>query len=165
MAEQKTEAIKYWKMTADGLGDIGMFNSCSLPSMSLQASEFKVWDGQGKPNPLPTGVQATFGDVTLGRGVDDKAELWKWISKIAQKGATADTVKEVTLMACNADGGAGPGVEAHERVPVVVLGRGHGGRGHGRADRADLDQVHGRAARRRGRPDRRASRPGGGGGR
>jgi phage tail-like protein len=105
MADEKTEPIKYWKITAEGIGTIGMFNSCSLPSMSLQASEFKVWDGQGKPNPLPTGVQATFGDVTLSRGVDDKAELWKWISKIAQKGASADTVKEVSLMACNAEGG------------------------------------------------------------
>ena len=103
--DQKTEPIKYWKITAEGVGTIGMFNSCGLPSMSLQASEFKVWDGQGKPNPLPTGVQASFGDVTLTRGVDDKAELWKWISKIAQKGANADTVKEVTLMACNAEGG------------------------------------------------------------
>ena len=105
-AEEKTEAIKYWKITAEGIGTIGMFNSCSLPSMSLQASEFKVWDQQGKPNPLPTGVQASFGPVTLGRGVDDKAELWKWISKIAQKGATPETVKEVTLMACNAEGTA-----------------------------------------------------------
>jgi phage tail-like protein len=106
MAEQKTEPIKYWKITAEGVGTIGMFNSCSLPSMSLQASEFKVWDQQGKPNPLPTGVQATFGDVTLSRGVDDKAELWKWISKIAQKGASHETVKEVTLMACDAAGAA-----------------------------------------------------------
>ena len=40
----------------------------------------------------------------LSRGVDTAAELWKWISLIAQKGCTADTVKEVTLMACNADG-------------------------------------------------------------
>ena len=106
MADQKAEPIKYWKITAEGIGTIGMFNSCSLPSMSLQASEFKVWDEQGKPNPLPTGVQATFGDVTLTRGVDDKAELWKWISKVAQKGASAETIKEVTLMACNAAGGA-----------------------------------------------------------
>ena len=105
MAEQqKTEPIKYWKITAEGIGTIGMFNSCGLPSMSLQASEFKVWDEQGKPNPLPTGVQATFGDVTLTRGVDDKAELWKWISKIAQKGATPETCKEVTLLACDAEG-------------------------------------------------------------
>jgi phage tail-like protein len=106
MADQKTEPIKYWKITAEGIGTIGMFNSCSLPSMSLQASEFKVWDGQGKPNPLPTGVQASFGDVTLSRGVDDKAELWKWISKVAQKGASPETIKEVTLMACNAAGAA-----------------------------------------------------------
>ena len=32
--------------------------------------------------------------------------LWKWISKIAQKGATPETCKEVTLMACNAEGEA-----------------------------------------------------------
>jgi len=57
MADQKTEPIKYWKITADGLADIGMFNQCGLPSMSLQASEFKVWDEQGKPNPLPTGAR------------------------------------------------------------------------------------------------------------
>jgi phage tail-like protein len=104
-SQKKTEPIKYWKITAPGVGTIGMFNQCGLPSMSLQASEFKVWDEQGKPDALPTGVQATFGDVTLSRGVDDKAELWKWISKIAQQGATPETCKEVTLMACNATGG------------------------------------------------------------
>jgi phage tail-like protein len=106
MAEQKTEAIKYWKITAEGVADIGMFHQCGLPSMTLQASEFKVWDEQGKPNPLPTGVQASFGDVVLARGVDQQGELWKWISKIAQKGCTPDTVKEVTLIACDAEGGS-----------------------------------------------------------
>ena len=104
MAEQKTEPIKYWKITAEGIADIGMFHQCGLPSMSLQASEFKVWDEQGKPNPLPTGVQASFGDVTLARGVDQQGELWKWISKIAQKGCSPDTVKDVTLMACDSEG-------------------------------------------------------------
>jgi phage tail-like protein len=104
MADQHTEAIKYWKITCDGLDNIGMFHQCGLPSMSVQATKFPVWDGQGKPLPLPTGVQPSFGDVTLSRGVDQAAELWKWISTIAQKGCTADTVKEVTLMACNAEG-------------------------------------------------------------
>ena len=33
-----------------------------------------------------------------------RATLWKWISKIAQKGCTPDTVKEVTLIACDAEG-------------------------------------------------------------
>lgn len=104
MADQHTEAIKYWKMTAPGLDNIGMFHQCGLPSMSVQATKFPVWDGNGKPLPLPTGVQPAFGDVQLSRGVDTAAELWKWISTIAQKGCTADTVKEVTLMACNAEG-------------------------------------------------------------
>ena len=104
MAEQKAEAIKYWKMTADGIDSIGMFHQCGLPSMNVTATKFPVWDGQAKPLPLPTGVQPSFGDVTLGRGVDQAAELWKWISLIAQKGCTADTVKEVTIMACNAEG-------------------------------------------------------------
>jgi len=103
MPEQKTEAIKYWKVQADGVQDLGMFNQCSLPSMSLTAQDFKVWDENGKPNPLPVGVQASFGDVTLMRGVDKQAGLWEWISTVAQKGATPETVKEVTLIACDAD--------------------------------------------------------------
>ena len=80
MAEQKTEAIKYWKMTADGIDSIGMFHQCGLPSMSVTATKFKVWDEQAKPLPAAHGVQPSFGDVTLGRGVDEQAELWKWIS-------------------------------------------------------------------------------------
>jgi phage tail-like protein len=103
MPEQKTEAIKYWKVQADGVQDLGMFNQCSLPSMSLTAQDFKVWDDNGKPNPLPVGVQASFGDVTLMRGVDKQAGLWEWISLVAQKGATPDTVKDVTLIACDAE--------------------------------------------------------------
>src|SRR5215204_5493458 len=89
--DQKTEPIKYWKVQADGLADLGMFYSCSLPSMSLTTQDFKVWDDQSKPNPLPVGVQASFGDVTLMRGVD-------------QQGATPDTVKDVTLLACDSEG-------------------------------------------------------------
>jgi phage tail-like protein len=49
-------------------------------------------------------VQATFGDVTLSRGVDKQGALWNWISKIAQKQPSADTVKKVTLMACDSNG-------------------------------------------------------------
>jgi phage tail-like protein len=106
MADQKVEPIKYWKLTAPGIDNIGMFNSCGLPSMSISATKFPVWDGQGKPLPLPTGVQPSFGDVQLGRGVDKQGELWKWISLIAQKGCTKDTVKEITLTACDAEGGS-----------------------------------------------------------
>ena len=88
-ADQKTEPIKYWKITAEVSADIGMFHRCALPSMTLHGQEFKVWDGQGKPLPLadrrPGVASAT---CTLGRGVDTRRELWKWISKIAQKGAT-----------------------------------------------------------------------------
>jgi phage tail-like protein len=102
--EPKAQPIKYWKIQADGLANLGMFYQCSLPSMSLTAQDFKVWDDQSKPNPLPVGVQASFGDVTLSRGVDKQGELYKWISKIAQKQASADTVKEVTLLACDSNG-------------------------------------------------------------
>jgi phage tail-like protein len=102
--EQKIEPIKYWKMQADKIAELGMFYECSLPSMTLTATEFKVWDDQSKPMPLPVGVQASFGEVTLKRVVDTKRELWNWTSTIAQKGATPDTVKEVTLIACSATG-------------------------------------------------------------
>jgi phage tail-like protein len=104
MPDEKTEAIKYWKVQAEGLADLGMFYQCSLPSMSLTANDFKVWDAQSKPNPLPVGVQASFGDVQLARGVDKQGVLYSWISKVAQKGASTDTVKDVTLMACDSEG-------------------------------------------------------------
>jgi phage tail-like protein len=104
MPDEKTEPIKYWQIKASGIDDIGMFNSCSLPSMSLTANDFKVWDKQGKPNPLPVGVQASFGDVNLGRGVDKASQLWTWISKVAQKGCSKETVMDVTLIACDAEG-------------------------------------------------------------
>ena len=102
--EPKAQPIKYWKIQADGLADLGMFYQCSLPSMTLTANDFKVWDDKSKPNPLPVGVQASFGDVTLSRGVDKQGVLWEWISTIAQKQPSTDTVKEVTLMACDAEG-------------------------------------------------------------
>jgi phage tail-like protein len=105
MAEPvKVEPIKYWKMQADKIADLGMFFECDLPGMTLTATEFKVWDEQSKPMSLPVGVQASFGDVTLKRVIDSKRELWNWASTIAQKGATPDTVKEVTLIACSAEG-------------------------------------------------------------
>ena len=126
--DQKTEAIKYWKVQADGLADLGMFYQCSLPSMSLTTQDFKVWDDQAKPNPLPVGVQATFGDVTLSRGVDAQGELYNWISKIAQKGASPDTVKDVTLLGVQRRRRPGPDVAAQDGLPVVLPGLGPGGR-------------------------------------
>jgi len=102
--DQKVEPIKYWMVQADGLADLGMFYSCSLPSMSLTTNDFKVWDAQSKPDPLPVGVQASFGDVTLMRGVDKQGVLYNWISTVAQKGASPDTVKDVTLLACDSEG-------------------------------------------------------------
>jgi phage tail-like protein len=102
--DQKTEPIKYWKIDAPELKGLGMFYQCSLPSMTLSTDTFKVWDEQSKPNPLPVGVQASFGDVTLSRGVDKQGELYNWISKVAQKGASKDTVKDVTLIACDSEG-------------------------------------------------------------
>jgi phage tail-like protein len=102
--DQKTEPIKYWKIQAEGLADIGMFYQCSLPSMSLSTDTFKVWDAQSKPDPLPVGVQASFGDVSLARGVDKQGELYNWISTVAQKGADKTTVKDVTLIACDSEG-------------------------------------------------------------
>ena len=72
---RRQNPVKYWKIQADGLDTIGMFHQCGTAVMSLQAQEFKVWDEQGKPNPLPMGVQASFRDVQLSRGVDDGRAL------------------------------------------------------------------------------------------
>ena len=120
--DQKTEAIKYWKVQADGLADLGMFYQCSLPSMSLTTQDFKVWDDQAKPNPLPVGVQATFGDVTLSRGVDTQGELYNWISKIAQKGATPGHGQGRHADRVRRRGQPGADVAAEDGLPVVLPG-------------------------------------------
>ena len=62
-----------------------------------------MWDDQGKPNPLPMGVRRLRRRPALPRH-RQQGELWKWISKVAQKGADPDTVKDVTLIACDAEG-------------------------------------------------------------
>ena len=131
-----------------------MFYQCSLPSMSLTTQDFKVWDEQAKPNPLPVGVQATFGDVTLSRGVDAQGELYNWISKIAQKGASPDTVKDVTLLACNADGDPVQTWVLKTAYPSSYQASGLAAARHGRADGVGVDPLHGGAARRQGRPHR-----------
>ena len=141
-------------MQADGLADLGMFYQCSLPSMSLTTQDFKVWDDQSKPNPLPVGVQATFGDVTLSRGVDAQGELYNWISKIAQKGATPDTVKDVTLLACNAEGDPVQTWLLKTAYPSSYQASGLAAAGTDVLHGVRLDPLHGGAARRQGRPHR-----------
>src|SRR3954451_15151166 len=101
----RAQPTKFWKMTADGFAP-KLFFECTLPSMTLTASDFKVWDEQSKPNPLPVGVQPSFGDVTLQRIIDENAECYQWASRVAQKQANADTVKDVTLTACGPEGDA-----------------------------------------------------------
>jgi phage tail-like protein len=98
----KAEPVKYWKIQADGL-EIGMFYEHSGAGMSIQATKFPVWDGNGKPLPLPVGVQPSFGDITLSRAVDTENAFFEWISLCGQKGAEA-AKKQVTLIGMDSDG-------------------------------------------------------------
>jgi phage tail-like protein len=94
--------VKYWKIEADGL-NIGMYYEHTGGGMTVQATKFPVWDGQGKPLPLPVGVQPSFGDITLSRAVDKEGACYEWISQCGQKGAEA-AKKQITLIGCDADG-------------------------------------------------------------
>ena len=96
-----------------------MFHPCGLPSMSLQASEFKVWDEQGKPNPLPTGVQATFGGRHAAPAASTTRRALEVDLEGRPEGREPDTVKEVTLMACNAEGDASEWMLTNA-LPVVA---------------------------------------------
>ena len=113
--------------------DLGMFYQCSLPSMSLHDAGVQ---GLGRAVQAEPAAGRRPGDL---RGRHARAaasttqgELWNWISKIAQKGASTDTVKEVTLIACNAEGDPVQTWVLKNAYPSSYSGRGHGGRGHGR---------------------------------
>ena len=82
-----------------------MFHQCGLPSMSLTGQRVQGLGRAGQAEPAADRRPGVLRGRARSRAAStQQAELWKWISKIAQKGCTADTVKEVTLIACDAEG-------------------------------------------------------------
>jgi T4-like virus tail tube protein gp19 len=82
-----------------------LFNTFSPPDLSLDAPEFRTWDAQGAPIPsLGAGRQAKVGSITLSRGLDDNQDLMTWFNEVKEKGATADTKKDLTAEILTADG-------------------------------------------------------------
>ena len=168
MADQKTEAIKYWKITADGLGTIGMFNQCgaAVDEPAGQRVQGLGRAGQARTR-CPPASRRRFGDVhALAAASTTRPSSGSGSRQIAQKGASADTVKEVTLMACDAEGSAVQDVEA-QATPSRRRTRRAGMAAAGTdvlTEQISI-QLHGRAARRPGRPDRLGLGRTGGGGR
>jgi phage tail-like protein len=119
--------VKYWKIQADGL-DIGFWAESSGGKMSVQATQFKQWDGQGKPLPLPVAVQPSFGDITLTRGIDKEGACYEWISQNGQKGPSV-AKKEVTLIGCDADGNPVQSIKLTDAHPVNYESKGHSASG------------------------------------
>src|SRR3954451_12907941 len=82
-----------------------MFFSATPPSASIDAPEFKTWAETGEPvNSISGGRQVTWAPVTISRGADKDMELWTWFTDIMQKGAVADTKKEVELTCMSHEG-------------------------------------------------------------
>jgi phage tail-like protein len=105
MAEE-LETVKYWKIQAPGLQELGKFAECSGLGIQVNASSWYDFDANGKPNPEPVGVHPTFTDVTLKRGVDNQSTLYQATSKTGQLGASEDagTLMEISLLGLNSKG-------------------------------------------------------------
>ena len=99
-----TYGAYHWVVKITGLESVTNWYNCTPPSATIDAPEFKVWANNGDPvNSLTGGKQVTWAPVTLSRGGDDNKDLWTWFKDVMEKGATADTKKEVTLE-CKAHG-------------------------------------------------------------
>jgi phage tail-like protein len=82
-----------------------LFYSVTPPSGSLDTREFKTWDAQGLPiNSIGGGRQVTWSPVTLSKGVDTDNKLYEWFKTVLEKGATAETKKDVKITVMAEDG-------------------------------------------------------------
>ena len=80
------------------------FFQAQLPGSTVQVTNVKAWDGQGKPSPLAGGGhQVTWEPISLTRYFDSSTALWDWYKEVIEKGAMGDTKQEPTITCLNND--------------------------------------------------------------
>jgi len=95
----------HWKLDIPDISDSLLFFSATPPSPSLDAPDFKTWDANGNPvNSVSGGRQVNWTPVTISRGADSDTKLWTWFKQVMEKGATADTKKDINLTCLDHEG-------------------------------------------------------------
>src|SRR6266516_4115108 len=104
MSDQVVSGAHHFSLDLGGAESDMMFISASSVSGTLDLPSLKTIDGQHSPvNSIGGGkAKVNWSDLTLQRGVDDKHSLYEWFQSIRDNGVTADTKKDIKIVAYDA---------------------------------------------------------------
>ena len=125
MPDSQVNGVHHFELKLGGAETDMLFSAATTPTGTLDAPEFKTMDAQAKPvNSVGGGTQASWSEVTITRGLDDKNSLWEWFKAIKENGATSDTKKDITIAAKNSGGDT---LHTWNLKGAVITSYGHAG--------------------------------------
>jgi phage tail-like protein len=101
MSDQTVSGAHHFSLDLGGAESDMLFISASTISGTLDLPALKTIDGQHSPvNSIGGGkAKVNWSDLTLERGIDDKHSLYEWFQNIRDNGVTADTKKDIKVVA------------------------------------------------------------------
>jgi phage tail-like protein len=96
--------LQHFRLDLAGGETIGLFTSATVPGVNITAPDWKAENEQKKPQNYHAGVQVTFSDLQLTRGIDAERQLWDWVQQIIDTGVTPDTKKDIKLILVDSQG-------------------------------------------------------------
>ena len=117
--------VHHFKLDLGGAEGALLFSQATTPQGTLEAPDFKTFDAKGNPvNSVGGGTQVSWAPISLTRGVDSDTQLYDWFKEIKEKGATADTKKEIKLTALDAEGNP---LHTWNLIGAILTQYGHSG--------------------------------------
>ena len=96
--------LQHFRLDLMGGETIGLFTSATVPGVNITAPDWKAENEQKKPQNYHAGVQVTYSDLQLTRGIDAERQLWDWVQQIIDTGVTPDTKKDIKLILVDSAG-------------------------------------------------------------
>lgn len=107
--EKPVYPVEFFRIKLGGIEAAGLFQQATLPSGSLTPTDFKHTTDQAKPTSTKVAVQVSWTDISMIRGIDKDAQLWKWFAQgLPEEGGGGGAVerKDLTIEACDSKGAA-----------------------------------------------------------
>ena len=93
--------VAYFGLTAGGIENMGLFTEASGVTSEIEVKPFYTSDAKGKVVHHKLSGNPKYSDIELKRGIDMEKQIWDWHKLCLDKGATADTRKDLTLTMYN----------------------------------------------------------------
>jgi phage tail-like protein len=96
--------VQHFRLELDGKESAGLFTTASVPGVNITAPDWKAENEQKKPQNYHAGVQVSYSDLTVTRGIDTDSGLWEWVQSVIDQGVTPDTKKDIKLILVDSQG-------------------------------------------------------------